>query len=1180
MATKIISGSFGGPGTPAVGSWDAMHSFSTRSSDGFGGKVHAAGGWAGGAVSKALQNFYKTENLNPCITAIKITVDPKSWTTSWEVTIEESPDGKAYVGFNSWGGASGGYPAKKLPASHAYSNYLKEVKNVLNQYPGADPRNVLDFYFPGGFRQIFFQYTIPKKYPDLKKSPNAKTGSVGVTVGPSGSPAGLPEYNGVLFSCVTIKEDPAGPSASNPNAATGPSASGPSASNPDNGSPSITSAPTDPTKITGKFTLKVKSGPGVMIGITEVDIVEGKADFSGIQFDEPGDYVISVASTSPDIDSNATEIKLKVNPAPEVIPQDPKGNTASEATGDRPIIAQIDYPTLPLESMMFPDRDTPTDGVYQVAQTIGNLPLFNFGGSVINDRDIQQLKLYHEGIIPKVKITFRDSNNLLSENPPQDDSKFEIFISSKSPNLKSIHLKFKIEDFQKLQNNAYSVTGAIDISELYRMKFKVYRGTSFEAIRQICKDLKIGFNSNIQNTADEMPWRNIGDRSYKFIGEIIKHSYISDESFMAGYIDFYYCFNYVDVEKEMKRSIISDMGIETGTLSGKQDSEKMARLQLNSDKGLNSSCFYFIKQAQKNESTKISMQQGYKTRTKFYDKVKKMFLVFDVDSTTSDEKSTIIMKGASGDQEAFDNNFVTKYAGKIDTDNVHKNYNYAVTQNRINLDNMMKNQMDIRMPNPNFNIYKYQKVDVMLVKELATVASAETVEWRYSGEWLISEIVYEVSGGKLYQDVKLVRKELGKNPEEMNNPEKAPVKPEAKDPKNENPIVGTASETIVNKPNNAYKVDEVYTVQDANGKRYILTIKKLSENGIEVVADVKDIDYVPKTNEDTIKGVTQSSEPIGPTGPSASGATYSGTYPFDVNLERYMQYGGNEGDFYQELVTDHTKNHPFFSQNGAWQQNTFVGDGTGTLKNEETTLNEWKIKSVFIAIKRPLPTYKPEGSQKSNTPYNWALFELKDEGIQDHDMSGVSGGDLFPNIYNGLKYRMLHGIECYKGSFPDKSGKDERWSVPKGYIKIMDESGSTVIESAYTDTQTLKAGAKSINEETGDYMVKGGFAGTPPVYKYNSWFKYPGNGSSVASVEVESDQQFTPVGKRNTIYYDMSDANKYKPGVYTIEIKYYVPVYEKDERTRIMVKDSEGYNAYEAKVLKSTFEIVKKSKKK
>jgi hypothetical protein len=642
--------------------------------------------------------------------------------------------------------------------------------------------------------------------------------------------------------------------------------------------------PINPLSIIGKFSLKVKSGPGVIIGITDVDIVDGKADFEGIQFDQAGDYVVSISSSSPDIDP--LDIKITVLPEQDVIPQDSKGEPDKEAAGDRPIIAQIDPPTLPIYAMQFNTEGVATIDTVTVAESMGNLPLFNYHGSIINHKDIQTMRLYHDGIVPKVKILFNDTNEVMSENPPQDDTTFEIFIKSWSNNLKSPHLVFKIEDHKKLENKLYSITGTIDLSELYRMKFKVYKGTSFNVIREICKDLKIGFNSNIENTADEMPWRNIGDRPHKFLGEIIKHSYISDESFMAGYIDFYYCFNYVDIEKEMKRDISKDVGIDTGDMGGppKLDTEKIAPMRFMSEKGLQSSSFYFIKTSQQNDSTKISLEQGYKTRTKFYDKVKKMFLVFDVDATTSDGSKGIILKGAEGDKESFDNNIVTKYAGKIDTDNVHKNYNYAETQNRINLDNMVKNRMNIILPNPNYNIYMYQKIDVYIVKEGATILSPELIEYRYSGEWLILDIVFEYSGGKMFQDVTLVRKEMGKNRDEMANPDKLEAKPDTKDQKNENPLTEKPSENITNKPNEVYKVDEVYTVQDINGKKFIITIKKISENGTEVVAEVRDIDYIAKqSNPEGIDGVTKTEE--APQSPEAIPPDNKSTDQYTIAVE-------------------------------------------------------------------------------------------------------------------------------------------------------------------------------------------------------------------------------------------------------------------------------------------------------
>ena len=951
----------------------------------------------------------------------------------------------------------------------------------------------------------------------------------------------------------------------------------------DNGSPSG-KPDINPLNIVGKFTMKVKSGPGVIIGVTEVDIINGKADFSGIQFDQPGDYVVTVGSTSPDIEP--TDIKFKVLKEPEVIAQESKGTEEPSVSGTRPIITQIDRPTIEVKPMEFERQGADNGSATQVATTIGMTPFLSLGTSQINDRDIVSFSLYHEGLIPKVDIIFSDTNGMLTKEPPQDDTRFEIFLNSRSINLKYIHLQFKISEFGKMQNGQYTLSGTLDISDLYRNKFKVRRGTSFEVLREICKDLKIGFNSNIENTTDKMPWRNVGDKEYKFMEDIIKHSYISEESFMAGYIDFYYCFNYVDIEKEMKRDIKKDVGIDTGGVDkpSEKDNDKIKRLRLMSEKGQQTSNMYFEKKAERNESTKISMEQGYRTRTKFYDTVKKMFLVFDVDSTTTDGSKSHILKGKASDKESFDNNYVTKYQGKIDTDNVHKNHNYAVTQNKINLDNMMKNQMDISLPNPNFNLYRFQKIEVFIMKDAATPAAPEALQWRYSGEWMIASIKFTFLGGKLTQDITLARKEMGKNPAEIkegtNN-----GKPEKKEEKNENPIVGSASSTITNKPNEKYKVGDVFTVQDSSGTKYILTISKLSENGTDVVVTLKDPLAIPNqalTSPDTITGVSQSTTPIESTTPIAS--TASGVYRYEVNLT--WAWGGIDGDYSQSRVAEMTNNYTSFKENGSWQTGSFLGNGTGQQISADENLKD--SKSLFIAIQRNLPTFKPEDSQKSSTPWNWTLFELSDQGINDFYTNDLVIFDksYSPKIYDSLKYRIFHGEERH-GHFGENNktiGGLDAWHVPTGSVKILDESGKVVKEG---DSNSWSQSTVS---------VRGGFAGTPPKFESQRWFAYPGNGSPTASIMVDKDQEYPAVGGENTIYYDM---RTFPQGTYTVEVKYYVPLYEKvnyegenagkpyngtglweTKTQRLMTKDADGYNPYQEKTLTATFTIVKKSKKK
>jgi hypothetical protein len=581
--------------------------------------------------------------------------------------------------------------------------------------------------------------------------------------------------------------------------------------------------PGDPNKVTGKIILRKVSGPGEIIGETEIEISNGQADFTGIQFSDPGDYVISISSNSPDV--GKSEINIKVLPAPEIVPQQKIVGEPKKVTGTRPIIAQIDKPTISLPPMVF-QTDATDNNAGLVADTIGKFPFFNYMGSVVQERDILSFKLYYDGIIPKCLITFVDSQNMMKEvGYPQNNTKFEIFIHSKSESLKSIHLKFKVEKFKNLQTT-YTILGILDIpggDMLYNVNYNSYKGTSFEVIRSICKEVGIGFNSNINNTDDSMTWVLTGKKTYEEIKEIMKRSYITDTSFMSGYIDFYYCFNYVDMEKEMKRDISSDVGLETG-IENPDKSNEIVNINLINETSMNKSCFYFEIEKSTQDSTSKSIKIGHKTKIKYYDTKKKSILVFDIDGATTDGSKSIILKEPKKEKKAVDSNSTTIDLGKIDTDNVHKNYLYAIVVNKRNLDEMGNNEMLIRIPSTNLNLYKYQKVNVKVVNTATTPTDTSRIIWRESGEWIIDDIsfVFERVNGqkKFFQMIRLCRKELGKTPDEMKQKTEPKDTPEKK--QNSNPIETPAPEINPN---------DIYRVKDKNGKEWLLSVNYLDPDG-------------------------------------------------------------------------------------------------------------------------------------------------------------------------------------------------------------------------------------------------------------------------------------------------------------------------------------------------------------
>ena len=358
-------------------------------------------------------------------------------------------------------------------------------------------------------------------------------------------------------------------------------------------------------------------------------------------------------------------------------------------------------------------------------------------------------------------------------------------------------------------------------------------------LKTISKELKLGFNSNINNTTDSMKWTNTGMLFKEFVSDIIKHSYISDSSFMLGYIDHYWCFNYVDIEKEWNRDISGDVGINSQGMSqiseSNSESIKILPMVLTNDPSENNTCFYFSSHKVNNNSTHQSLDKGHFTRTKYYDSNTKSFLIFDVDSLTSNKDDIMSLKGSPGDEKSFKENYRTKYLGRADMENIHQNYHYSETQNRINLDNLVKITADLELPQANYNLYKYQKIRVNFINLKRTPGSPSMMDERISGEWIVIDIRYTWKSGKLSQKLKIARKELNKLSEELDIPTKAKEDNVNNSEINENPVVNT------NPPNEVYVVGEKYTVSDKNGKKYEITIEKLSDNGKEVVARLLDI---------------------------------------------------------------------------------------------------------------------------------------------------------------------------------------------------------------------------------------------------------------------------------------------------------------------------------------------------
>jgi hypothetical protein len=491
--------------------------------------------------------------------------------------------------------------------------------------------------------------------------------------------------------------------------------------------------------------------------------------------------------------------------------------------------------TLPLENENLENKKI-------IASTIGYIPLVYYNGAEIKKDDISTFKLFHEGMLPKIDCVITDTYGIFKKTGvPGDDTKISIFINSKSRILASLRMDFKITEFIELSPSKYRVEGVIDIPKLYLRKFLNYSNkTSFESLQDLARELGLGFCTNINNTNDKQTWLNIGKTQREFMKNIVENSYISDTSFQVCYIDYYYNLCFVDVSREFDRDVSEDvgvvsMGFDTMTVGETNLDDKIEPLILTSERNLSSSPGFIDKYKVINNSTATSLKKAYRDDVKYLDTQKKEILYFTVDSQSGDPSKSLVLKASSGDDEFFKENTKSVYGGKLDTNtddgsgNSHNNLPYTAVNNKRNITDFAKVNASFFLPNCNMNLYPYRKVRVHIIN-LKQTPDEDLVSARLTGDWLISGIEFNLSQGKFKQVLTVLKREFSLTKEEEdNNPvNRNQDQNNFKTEPNPGPIL----------PNSVYRVGEIYTVKDAKGLEYKMTVEAISTDGKEITTSV------------------------------------------------------------------------------------------------------------------------------------------------------------------------------------------------------------------------------------------------------------------------------------------------------------------------------------------------------
>lgn len=363
--------------------------------------------------------------------------------------------------------------------------------------------------------------------------------------------------------------------------------------------------------------------------------------------------------------------------------------------------------------------------------------------------DIVRMNLDCTGTLPILDITLIDSNGQFSVDTfPRDGDVINFRMGTvEKTTYKAIRMDFDIiyveTPYQRasIKGGKYVLRGRVKIPGLYSEDCKSYGiGTSLEHIEKIANDLKLGVATNIDSADDSMnlviPFNSIHDT----LEDLVRHSYIDEDSFQTFSIDPYYYLNYVnlnklfDSEETLEDSILAfNIDYADMSSSGVDDliNQVSAPLVLSNHKRDSGTNRFIISQSLKNKAGASLKKNGYKRVLQYYENDSEEGLVsHSIEALASKNMKDIDepLKGRR-DEDRYKNEIKYKYVGRKsgdpDTANTHLNYEYAAISNSQNLDEVKKMSLDIELLSFNPAIHRYHKIPVFIYTNNSDIMNAD-----------------------------------------------------------------------------------------------------------------------------------------------------------------------------------------------------------------------------------------------------------------------------------------------------------------------------------------------------------------------------------------------------------------------------------------------------------------------
>lgn len=449
-------------------------------------------------------------------------------------------------------------------------------------------------------------------------------------------------------------------------------------------------------------------------------------------------------------------------------------------------------------------------------------PFVLINGYVFQSEDIRSLEIRVDGMVPTIDLTIIDTQGQFGiDTFPRDGDVINFRLASRQEEqYKDLRIDFDIDRVdapkrsaieQGLGGGRYSFTGKMKVPGLYAEECKSYgTGTSLDHLESIANDLQLGLATNIDAADDAMNLLVAYEPIVESIQDLVKHSYVSDESFQTVGIDPYYYINYVDMNALLNSdedfdedNIINLIENLNDTLEDDNDANLIkGKMLLSNHPKFESTNAHILTFNLNNKAGSKVKKNGYKRVLQFFEDDSDEGLVsFDIEPLTSSKLKDIDepLKGRR-DEERYKREVKYKYMGRKDSDpdtsNTHLNYTFSEIHNRQNLEELDKLSLTVELPAFNPSLHRFQKIPVAifnvtnsqtkadsLLKNKKSEGGFETtaesdpedalsdgtaIDSFLSGFYVIGSIVYRYSSKtqKISQEMTLLRREW---PSRLNN---------------------------------------------------------------------------------------------------------------------------------------------------------------------------------------------------------------------------------------------------------------------------------------------------------------------------------------------------------------------------------------------------------------------------